>query len=292
MKLKTLKMLVKLIEKGSFSVVADELDLTQPAVSMQIKSLEETFNTDLVIREGGEIKLTPAGKVVYHRAKQILDNWEQTKLEVKEVKGEAYGQIVIGASTIPSEYLLPNLLSDFCKKLPEVEVLMEVDDSKEIVDKLDNRKVDVAVVGSKPTKKELEFRTVAEDNLTLIVPKDHGLLKNERVTTNDLVKERILIREEGSGTRKAMLDGLKERGLSEKNLNIIVRLGSTEAIISAVEVGLGISFVSELAAKKAVVNNRVERIKVEDMIINRKIYLAYRCERAEELLIKEFIGIF
>lgn len=292
MQLKTLKMLVELIKKGSFSAVADELDVTQPAVSMQVKSLEETVNADLLIREGGEIKLTPAGKAVYRKAKEILNNWEQAKLEVEQIKGETYGQLLIGASTIPSEYLLPDLLAKFCNKLSEVEVLMEVGDSAEMVKALENGEVDIIVVGSKPENKKLETVSVAEDHLTLILPKGHNLASKNQVNIIDLEQEKMLIREEGSGTRKAMLTGLKEVGLSETDLNIVVQLGSTESIISAVEAGVGISFVSQMAAQKAVDNNRVAQVDVADMLISRKLYLAYHQDREDELLIKEFTKIF
>ncbi|SKA02759.1 selenium metabolism-associated LysR family transcriptional regulator [Selenihalanaerobacter shriftii] len=292
MQLKTLKMLVKLIDKGSFSVVADELNLTQPAVSMQIKSLEKKFDTNLVFRQGGEVKLTPAGKVVYHQAKQILNNWELAKLEVERLKGETYGQLVIGASTIPSEYLLPDLLAKFCNKFPEVKVLMEVGDSAKIVDNLVNREVDLVIVGFKPKKKEFKSISILEDRLVLILPNEHRLVNKNLVTINELEQERMLIREEGSGTRKAMLAGLNDAGISKRDLNIVVRLGSTESIISAVEAGVGISFVSELAARKAVDSGRVKQVEVADMLISRKLFLAYRREREEELLIKKFIEIF
>jgi DNA-binding transcriptional LysR family regulator len=288
MQFKTLKMLVKLIEKGSFSAVADELGVTQPAVSMQVKSLEETFDTDLVIRQGGGITLTPAGKVVYRYSKEILSSWEKTKLKVEQVKGETYGQLVIGASTIPSEYLLPDLLAEFCSKLPEVEVLMEVGDSAEMIDNLKNRKADIVIVGFKPEDNRFKVMSVVEDRLVLIVPKGHELTQRDRVNIIDLEAERMLIREEGSGTRKAMLAGFKEAGLNERDLNIVVRLGSTESVISAVEAEVGISFVSGMAAQKAVNNARVEKIEVVDMLISRKLYMAYYRDREEELLIKEF----
>lgn len=292
MQLKTLKMLVKLIELGSFSAVADELKVTQPAVSMQVKSLEENFATDLIIRRRGGIELTPAGKVLYRQSKKILNNWERAKLEVDQVTGETYGQLIIGASTIPSEYLLPDLLAEFCNKFPEVEILMEVGDSAETINRLNKGKVDIILVGSKPENKKFQVMSVAEDRLTLIVPRDYELANKDQVNIIDLERERMLIREKGSGTRKAMLAGLKEAGLNKKDLNIVVQLGSTEAIISAVEAGVGISFVSEMAAKKAIANGRVEQVNVVDMLISRKLYLAHHRERVEELLIKEFMEIF
>ncbi|MBM7624906.1 selenium metabolism-associated LysR family transcriptional regulator [Sporohalobacter salinus] len=292
MKLKTLKMLVKLIEKGSFSAVADKLNLTQPAVSMQIKALEDRFNTDLVLRQEKEIKLTPAGKVVYRQSKKILNAWEEAKVEVEQVKGETFDQLIIGASTIPSEYLLPDLLAKFYKRFPQVEVLIKVGDSAEVINTLKDREVDLIIVGSKPNRNQFEVVSVIEDRLVLILPPEHKLGDASQVSLADLVEERVLIREEGSGTRKAMLAGLKKAGINKNEFNIGIQLGSTEAVISAVEAGLGVSFVSELAANKAVTNGRVVRVKVSDMLISRKLYLAYHQERKNETLIKEFRNIF
>lgn len=292
MKLKTLKMIVELVEKGSFSAVADKLNLTQPAVSMQIKSLEDKFDTNLVLRQEGKIKLTPAGKIIYRQAKKILSTWEEAKVEVEQVIGETFDQLIIGASTIPSEYLVPDLLAKLYKKFPQIEVLMEVGDSIEIINSLEDREIDLIIVGTKPNQNQFEVMSVIEDRLVLILPSEHRLGDSSQVSLSDLIEERILIREKGSGTRKAMLAGLKEAGINTEELNIGIQLGSTEAVISAVEAGLGVSFVSELAADKAVANERVKRVRITDMLISRKLYLAYHQERKDEVLIKEFRKIF
>ena len=291
MKLKTLSMLVKLISTGSFSAVAEELGLTQPAVSMQIKSLQEYFETELVVRQDGDIKLTPAGKIVYDQAKRILEHWEQACLEVKQVKGKTYGKLQIGASTIPATYLLPELMAKFSAAFPEIKILIEVGDSKEVVDYLEEQEVDLAIVGFKPRRKNLATTALTDDDLSLILPIEHSLAKQQQISLAELERQRMLIREKGSGTRKAMLAGLGERGITKNDLNIVAQLGSTEAVISAVEAGVGVSFVSELAARKAVDNNRVQQLKVVNMSISRKLYLTYHQERAEEVLIKEFIKI-
>ena len=293
MKINNLRIFVKLVETGSFSKVAETMDLTQPAVSMQIKSMEEKFATDLVIKEKGEIILTPGGKVFYSQAKKILNEWEELLFNIDEVKDKTYGELKVGTSTIPSEYLLPELLSQYSKKLPEVKVFIEVGDSADMIKLLDDREVDLIIVGTKPNNNKYRTNAITDDHLQLIVPPGYHLAEREQITIADLKKEKLLIREEGSGTRQAMMKGLNEyAGLDLNDLNIICRLGSTEAVISAVESGLGISFVSSLAAKKARKCNRVETVKVSDMLINRKFYLAYNVKRKDEKLIKEFIKLF
>ncbi len=291
MKLKSLKMLIKLVEKGSFSSVASDLQVSQPAVSMQIKALEDKFDTELVIREDREIKLTPAGKAIYRRAKNIISEWEQAKLEVEKLKGEPFEQLTIGASTIPASYLVPDLLTFFCDKFPEVEIFIKVGDSQEVIDKLSNREVDVIIVGTKPEDNKLEVISVVEDQLVLVVPPEDELAETSLLSIQDLAQKKMLIREEGSGTRKAMMAGLKEAGACRHDLNIRGQLESNEAVISAVESGLGVSFISKLAARKAVEQGRVKQVAVEDMLITRKFYLAYYEERKEEMPIKEFTRI-
>ncbi|AGB42064.1 transcriptional regulator [Halobacteroides halobius DSM 5150] len=288
MKLQTLKMLVWLAEYKSFSIVAKQLDLTQPAVSMQIKSLEEQFETNLITRQKGNIELTPAGKIIYHQAKKILNDWEEAKLKVKQIKGKTYDHLTIGASTIPSEYLLPNLLAKFYNKLPEVETTVEVGDSKEIINLLKNKKIDLAIVGLKPAINQLQIKPIVTDSLVLIVPPDHRLANKRQVNSKELITERILLREKGSGTRQTMLTALENNGINKESLNIRACLGSNEAIISAVAAKLGISFISNLAAKNATLNNRIEKIEVTDISTSRKFYLAYYHNREKELLIKEF----
>jgi DNA-binding transcriptional LysR family regulator len=293
MKINTLEMFVKLIDMGSYSLVAENMDLTQPAVSMQIKNMEERFSTELVIKENGEMKLTPAGKIVYNQAKNILNNWEQMLFNINEVQNKTYGELKIGSSTIPSEYLLPKYISQYSAKLPKVKVYIEVGDSEDMIEQLEDRNVDIIIIGKKPDNFKFKTTPITDDFLQLIVPSDHHLAQLEEVAINDLKSEKMLIREEGSGTRKAMLEGLKRlAAIDIKDLNIICRLGSTEAVISAVESGLGISFVSSLAAEKAEKFNRVSIVKVSNLAISRKFYLAFNKRRWDELLIKKFTNLF
>src|SRR6056297_1466085 len=145
MRLRTLEMFVELVELGSYSHVADKLDLTQPAVTMQIKTMQEYFETELVIKEKGKINLTPSGRVIYNKAKEILDNWEIAENKVNYYQGFVYDNFVIGASTIPSVYLLPEKLALFTQEFPEVKIIMKTGDSRDIVDKLENGEIDAGI---------------------------------------------------------------------------------------------------------------------------------------------------
>lgn len=291
MKLNTLKIFLKVIDTGSYSKAADKMGLTQPAISMQIKTLEEKLETQLVLKKGGKLKLTPAGKVVYKNAKQIILDWEKLKYEVEEKKDKAYKSIVIGSSTIPSEYILPDLLAKLAKDDPEIKSCIEVGDSAEMIEMLENGEVDLILVGFKPLDEKYKTIEIAEDELKLITPNNHKLSQKEEIYINDLRNESILIREVGSGTRKAMLNSFREAGLKYNDLNIKSRLGSTEAIVAAVQAGLGVSFVSKFASSKAKKYGRVEELEVKDVDFKRKFYLAYNKNKEESELIENVINL-
>lgn len=290
MKINTLKIFVKLIDTGSYSIAAEKMGLTQPAISMQIKSLEEKFATELVFKDKGSLHLTPAGKAVYVNAKEIIARWEKLKITVEDKKDKLFKNIIIGSSTIPSEYILPDVLADFSKDEAEIKSYIEVGDSAEMIDMLEKGEVDVILVGFKPTDNRYETIEILQDSLRLITPLDHKLTQKEKVKINDLKNEDIIIREVGSGTRKAMLNGFQEAGIELNDLKIKCQLGSTEAIIAAVEAGLGVSFISKFASIKAQEHGRVKEIKVEEMNLTRKFYLAFNKNRKNEELIKKFIN--
>lgn len=291
MKLNTLKIFVKLIDTGSYSKAAEKIGLTQPAISMQIKALEERFETELVYKEKGNINLTPAGKAVYKNAKEIIDRWDKLVIDVEDKKDKLYKNIIIGSSTIPSEYILPDLLADFSKNEPEIKSCIEVGDSADMIDLLEKGEVDVILVGFKPANSRYETIEIVEDSLRLITPIGHRLVEKENVKVGDLIEENLLIREVGSGTRIAMLRGFKNSGIQFNDLNIKCRLGSTEAIIAAVQAGLGISLISKFASAKAKKHGRIEEIEVKDINFTRKFYLAFNKNRKDDKLINRFIEV-
>ena len=291
MKLKTLKIFIKVIDTGSYSKAAEKMGLTQPAISMQIKTLEEKLETELVLKKRGKLNLTPAGQVVYKNAKKIMLDWEKLKYEVEDKKDKAYKSILIGSSTIPSEYILPDLLAKLAKDDPEIKSCIEVGDSAEMIELLEDGEVDIVLVGFKPLDEKYKTVEIAEDELKLITPKKHKLSQKEEIYINNLKNENILIREVGSGTRKAMLNSFREAGLKFNDLNIKSRLGSTEAIIAAVQAGLGVSFVSKFASSKAKKYGRVEELEVKDVDFTRKFYLAYNKNKDNSELIEKIIKI-
>ncbi|RAK11742.1 LysR family transcriptional regulator [Halanaerobium saccharolyticum] len=289
MKIERIKIFITLVDLESYSLTAEKFELSQPAVSMQIKSLEEFFDTELFYKENSQIKLSPAGKIVYQEGKKIVKRWEYLKQRVEGKKNIQTKNLKIASSTIPSVYLLPDIISALNNNIEVLKTEVSVGDSRSMINLLENSEVDLIVVGYKPQNNKFKSVELCSDNLSLIAPLNHSLNNKEKIFLADLQNQNFLLREEGSGTRKATISAFKEADLKLDDFNVISQLGSTEAIISGVESGLGISFISEIAAKKAAICRGVTEIKVADAAYERKFYLSYNKNRHDDFLINSFI---
>jgi DNA-binding transcriptional LysR family regulator len=289
MKIERIETFIALVDLESYSLTAEKFEISQPAVSMQIKSLEKYFGTKLFHKEKGEIILSPAGKIVYQEGKKIVKRWGYLKQRVESKKNIQTKNLKIASSTIPSVYLLPNIISTLNNNINDLKTEVSVGDSRSMINLLENSEVDLIIVGYKPQNNKFKSIELCSDNLSLIVPLNHVLIEQEKVFLAELQNYNLLMREEGSGTRKAVISAFKEASLKTEDFNVISQLGSTEAIISAVESGLGISFISKIAAKKAAICRRVAEIKVADVDYERKFYLAYNKNRHDDFLINNFI---
>lgn len=289
MKLSRLYTFIRLAELKSFSLVAEEFKITQPAVSIQVKALEEYFSAQLVERTPEGIILTPEGELLYREAREMLKIWENIGQKMNQLQAVIKGDLIVGASTIPAEYFMPELIVNFCLSHPLVSLKMEVGDSSSVIQDLLKRRYDVGIVGFPPEEEDMIAVPIAEDQLVFVVPKYHPFTTKDNVTAIELVQERFIMREEGSGTRKAMRDGLAQIGLSVNDLRTVAQLGSTEAVIAAVEAGLGLSIVSSLAARRAEKLQRLAIVPVKGFQIQRKFYLCYLTDQKGQLLIKKFI---
>jgi DNA-binding transcriptional LysR family regulator len=292
MKINSFKIFINLVDLGSYSKTAEKLNITQPAVSMQIKNLEEKFSADLIYKEKGQVKLTPAGNAIYTEGKKILKNWDNLLNKVEINRDRKVKELNIASSTIPSQYFLPELLTDLSQEMPGLKTKVEIGNSEAMIEKLEKREVDLIIVGYKPNNRKFKVVEAAEDSLSLIIPKNHPLSKKEKVFLADLKEEKFLLREEGSGTRKILLEGLKKVGLNYNDLNIISELGCTEAVIASVQAGAGISFISKLASEKNAECGRVGELEVEDLKIHRYFYVAFHSDRENDPIIREFLEFF
>ena len=234
----------------SFTKAAESLHMTQPAVTFQVRQLEEYFNTRLFDRTHNRISLTEAGQRVYEFSDRIFALYSEMENAVSDMTGEIRGILVIGASTTIAEYMLPALLGDFKDKYPDVNVHLKVSNSDGIVSMVENNDIDLGVVEAPVMNKNLVVEECRMDRLVAIVPPQHALSANKQVRLRELMDDAYIAREEGSGTREVIQDYLGELGMQPSDLHVAMELGSPEAIKGAVEAGMGVSIVSEVTIHK------------------------------------------
>ncbi len=255
----------------SFTKAAKHLFMSQPAVSFQIKSLEEELQIVLFQRGEKQITLTPAGKLLYPEAKQMLIHYQNVKYNIDQLKGLKRGQLTLAASTIPGEYLIPLCIGGFCQINPGIQVKLKISDSGQVVRWLLEREVDLGVIGAEVDEEELDCVPWIEDRLVIVAPNNHSLA-NQQVSIQDLGAELFVMRESSSGTRQTFMQKMAHANMAQ-SIHIGMELGSTMAVITAVQAGLGIGVVSSLAAKEPLQTGRVKEIKITDLAFNRMLYV-------------------
>lgn len=228
----------------SFTKAAEILNMTQPAVTFQVRQLEEDFNTRLFDRGHNKISLTQAGELVLGYADRIINLYGEMSESVKTMTGDNTGLITIGASTTIAEYMLPGLLGDFQSRFPEVLVRLRVANTDAIVNMIEDNTIDLGVVEGEVNNQHLLVEHCRIDELVAISTDSHKLSAKAQIPAVELLEHPFIFREEGSGTRSVIASWLREQKLDENQLNTPIELGSTEAIKGAVEAGMGISIVS------------------------------------------------
>jgi DNA-binding transcriptional LysR family regulator len=234
----------------SFTKAAETLHMTQPAVTFQVRQLEEHFNTRLFDRTHNRISLTEAGTLVFGYADQIFELYSEMENSVREMTGEISGALTIGASTTIAEYMLPALLGDFKDKYADVTVHLKVSNTDGIVSMVENNIIDLGVVEAPVSNKNLVVEVCRDDHLVAIVPPDHELAKEQSVQFSKLMEYPFICREEGSGTREVINEYMGRMDGCNHGLKVAMELGSPEAVKGAVEAGMGVSVVSRATIQK------------------------------------------
>ena len=219
--------------------------MTQPAVTFQVRQLEEYFNTRLFDRTHNKVSLTPAGERVSEFAERIFDLYSEMENSVRDLTGEISGALTIGASTTIAEYMLPALLGEFKNRYPDINLRLKVSNSEGIVSMVEHNVIDLGVVESPVGNKNLIVEVCHEDQLVVVAAPDHELVKRGgKVSASDIVSHPFVSREEGSGTRDVIMQYLADAKVSSSDMNFSLELGSPEAIKGAVEAGMGITILS------------------------------------------------
>lgn len=289
MEFKQLQSFVEVINYQSFTKAADKLFISQPTVSAHINQLEDELNTKLILRTTKSISLTEKGLEVYDYATKIL-GLKARMLEACSVQPKNI--IHIGASTIPSAYILPNILQEFGSITPDTYFSIHQSDSQGIINGLKEGLFDIGMIGMKPEDDEIKYIPLCQDNMVIITPvNDHFLeLKYEnKYTIRDLLSEPIIMREAGSGSKKTADRFLEKLGIQDGDINVVARINDQEAIKNMVASGLGISIVSELAVSNLLAEKRVLDFPLDKKYSGRQIYLIHKKDYILNNQLKDFL---
>lgn len=271
-------------EKNIFRA-AEVLNLPQPDLSRHIQALEEYYGAVLFEKSGKGVELTPAGSALYTHAREILDLHRASRKAVADIVELVTGKLTIGASLTIGEYILPRMLAAFSQRYPKVNYSVIIGNTEFIHERALEGSIDFGLVEGHIEDKQLEVKEFLKDEMVLIVSKQHFLAKKKYVIREDLEAVTFVMREEGSGTRLALEEVLKEISLKPEK---IITLGSTQAIKEAVEAGLGISFLSKWALRKELQLGTLKAVRVKDLNITRGFYLIRHKERLESKACSEF----
>ena len=290
MNLKQLEAFVQIVDSGSFSKAAKDLYLTQPTISAHVSTLEKELNTRLFVRNTKEVKLSDSGTVLYDYAKQmiVLQKQIEDTFAVREEKAQQ--RITIAASTIPAQYLLPDILANFVEKFPNQQFKIIEADSAQVVEMVVNHKVDIGFAGTVIDKRLCKYIPFYQDELIVITPNNEKYRNIDCTDATWIVNEPLIMREEGSGTRKEAEKQLKKIGVNIAKLNVIASMENPEAIKRAVASGMGISVISRLAAEVELEKGNLLEFPISSEDASRDIHLIYnrnlQLSRSAERLVK------
>jgi DNA-binding transcriptional LysR family regulator len=286
-----LKVFVAVAKMNSFTRAAKLLNLSQPAVTHQIKNLEHALRTRLFVRSQSRISLTRSGDILLKYAEEIGGLYRRAFEEIQDANSRVAGDVHIGAAALLGTYLLPQVLGEFKTRYPEVNVSMLVGNSKEILEYLQDDAIELAIVSEPISLPTFEVMPLYQDYLTVIVPPGHAWTAKKAIFKNDLFAEDFISREVGSGTREICLKALELPGKG-RTLRTVMVLGSTEAVKMAVIGRMGFSIVSRLAVRSEVELGLLNEISIKGVTMVRDFFAIYRSERGlsvPALTLKEFL---
>ncbi|MBN2167822.1 MAG: LysR family transcriptional regulator [Actinobacteria bacterium] len=275
----------------SFSGAARKLGLTQPAISFQIKTLEKEVGASLFDRNPGKVVLTPAGRTTYSFSKKVLDDYRKMIAGIPKTTGRVAGNLLAAASNIPGEYILPPIIAEFKTVFPDVTVSLEITDSQGALHKLTEEQTELSFIGTPLEHSGTVRKPFATDRLVLITPPEHKLAGSHKVKLKSISKEPLVNRSSSSGTRRTFETLFSLAGIDTAELNIIAELGSTQAVISAVQSGMGISIISDKAAANPAKSGLVASVDIAEVDVTRNFYAVYSSGRPLSLAAERFLEV-
>ncbi len=273
--LRQLEIFCRVVELKSFSRAADAVFLAQASVSERIANLEKSVGATLLDRMGRQCVPTKAGELLYKHALRMLDMKNTARLEIEKFLGLKQGEILLGGSTIPGEYILPRMIGGFYEEYPFISVILTVAGTREIEEMVAKGDLELGIVGADDFNKGIESHKILNDELVLVVNKNHPWAVKKSISMDDLFEAPFILRENGSGTLKVMEKYLKtssQKGIEE--LNVVARFGTTTAIKEAIKANFGVSILSSRAIETEVTAGILKTVKIKGMpIMSRPFYL-------------------
>jgi DNA-binding transcriptional LysR family regulator len=277
------------VERKSFSQAAERLGVTQPAVSLQIRSLEERLGQRLLDRSGRRVEPTEAGLRLYRGAQRLLA-LEQQLVEdvVGENEGELRGELAIGAATGPGATVVPVLLCEFQQQNPEVRVGLTISDTQHVVEAVATRELELGVVGATPRHRSVAYEPFFRDEVVLVCPPAH-LFAGRTIGIEDLKSEQLIVMQEGAGVRQVLEEELRKRGKRLRDLDVRLELGLQESVKSAVEAGFGVTFISRSAVESELAVGTLATARVRGLQPARQISLVRASGRVATRVTEAFV---
>ena len=277
------------VERKSFSQAAERLGVTQPAVSLQIRSLEERLGQQLFDRSGRRVEPTEAGLRLYRGAQRLLTLERQVLEDVAgEPEGPLRGQLAIGASTGPGGTVVPVLLCEFAEAHPEVTVDLSISDTQTIVDRVARRELELGIVGATPRNRSVAYEPFFRDEVILVCPPGHRFA-GQTVSLDHLRGEPLIIMQEGAGVRQVIEDELRKSGKRLRDLKVRLELGLQESVKSAVEAGHGVTFISRTAVEPELAAGTLAAARVKGLEPSREISLVRAAGRVTTRVADAFV---
>jgi len=272
--LRQLEIFLKVVELGSFSKAGEAVHLAQASVSERIATLENMVGAKLLDRMGRTVAPTKAGELLYHHARRLLEIKKTACLEMQDFLGVKQGEVHIGASTIPGEYILPEVIGRYAKEYPLISVVLTVADSEEIETRVLQGDFEFGIIGRRSPAKKLLSHELWEDDLVLVVPSKHRWASRKEVTAQELTDEPFLSREVGSGTLSSLEEYLQHAGVKGISaLRVIAHLGTSTAVKEGVKSGAGVSILSSRAVDTELKAGVLRSLKIKGLPMSRHFYL-------------------
>jgi LysR family transcriptional regulator, transcriptional activator of the cysJI operon len=283
-----LKAFCLVVEMKSFSKAAVAKMMTQSAMSHLIKNLEDELGVKLLNRSGRKVIPTPAGWLLYKQARNILEAYKTLGDNINKLIKEIKGPLNLGASIIVAKYLLPQVIYDFSKRYPEVQIHLTVSNTEAIIQELQKGDIDMGLVEGNIDYKGIAMEEIAQDEIVVIASEENPLAKKGHVTQQDFLSQPFIMPQAGSGLREFIEDFVRAAKIEPKDLKVSMTISDPELIVQMVQLGLGISFVSKWTIFKPIREGTIRVVKLPGKSLYRKFYLAGLSKDPSTMVAKTF----